>query len=69
VQLFCALLFPLCPLLVGLLRWVEHGAALHLSSAEAAEATHFLTCDDRVIRRYSGQMTVESPVTFTTSLT
>lgn len=43
--------------------------ALHLACAEAAGAERFLTCDDRLIRRYSGQMIVESPVTFTTSLT
>jgi hypothetical protein len=43
--------------------------ALHLACAEAAGATHFLTCDDRLIRRYSGQMVVQTPVTFTTSLT
>jgi predicted nucleic acid-binding protein len=43
--------------------------ALHLACADAAVATHFLTCDDRLIRRYSGQMIVQTPVTFTTSLT
>jgi hypothetical protein len=43
--------------------------ALHLACAEAAGAERFLTCDDRLIRRYSGQMVVQSPVTFTTSLT
>jgi predicted nucleic acid-binding protein len=43
--------------------------ALHLACAEAAGATHFLTCDDRLIRRYSNQMIVQTPVTFTTSLT
>jgi predicted nucleic acid-binding protein len=43
--------------------------ALHLACAEAAGATHFLTCDDRLIRRYSNQMFVQTPVTFTTSLT
>jgi predicted nucleic acid-binding protein len=43
--------------------------ALHLACAEAAGAERFLTCDDRLIRRYSGQMIVQSPVTFTTSLT
>jgi hypothetical protein len=42
--------------------------ALHLACAEAAGATHFLTCDDRLVRRYSGQMIVQTPVTFTTSL-
>jgi len=43
--------------------------ALHLACAEAAGAERFLTCDDRLIRRYSGQMMVQSPVTFTTDLT
>jgi len=43
--------------------------ALHLACAEAAGTERFLTCDDRLIRRYSGQMIVESPVTFTTNLT
>jgi hypothetical protein len=43
--------------------------ALHLACAEAAGATHFLTCDDRLIRRYSGRMIVQTPVTFATSLT
>jgi predicted nucleic acid-binding protein len=43
--------------------------ALHLACAEAADAESFLTCDDRLIRRYSGQIIVQSPVTFTTNLT
>jgi predicted nucleic acid-binding protein len=43
--------------------------ALHLACAEAAGAERFLTCDDRLIRRCSGQMIVQSPVTFTTDLT
>ena len=43
--------------------------ALHLACAEAAGAERFLTCDDRLIRRYSGQMIVQSPVTFITDLT
>jgi predicted nucleic acid-binding protein len=43
--------------------------ALHLACAEAAGAERFLTCDDRLIRRYSGQMIVQNPVTFTTNLT
>lgn len=42
--------------------------AWHLACAEAAEAERFLTCDDRLIRRYSGRMIVENPVTFTTNL-
>ncbi len=40
---------------------------LHLACAEAAGATHFR--DDRLIQRYSGQMIVQTPVTFTTGLT
>lgn len=43
--------------------------ALHLACAEAAGAERFLTCDDRLIRRYSGQMLIQNPVTFTTNLT
>lgn len=43
--------------------------ALHAACAEAAGTDNFLTCDDRLIRRYSGQMFVQSPVTFTTNLT
>jgi predicted nucleic acid-binding protein len=42
--------------------------ALHLACAEAASATHFLICDDRLVRRYSGQMIVQSLAIFTTSL-
>ncbi|MBU6403002.1 MAG: PIN domain-containing protein [Verrucomicrobia bacterium] len=42
--------------------------AFHLACAEAAGTERFLTCDDRLIRRYSGQMIVESPVAFTINL-
>ena len=42
--------------------------ALHLASAESAATDRFLTCDDRLIRRYSGQMVVQNPITFITSL-
>ena len=28
--------------------------ALHLACAEAAKTDHFLTCDDRLLKRYSG---------------
>jgi predicted nucleic acid-binding protein len=41
--------------------------ALHLAAAEAAGADRFLTCDDRLLRRYSGQMVVQSPVLFITN--
>jgi predicted nucleic acid-binding protein len=42
--------------------------ALHVACAEAAGATHFLTCDDRLIRRYSGPLTVQTPATFITTI-
>ncbi len=42
--------------------------ALHAACAEAIGAERFLTCDDRLIRRYSGGMTVESPLTFIMNL-
>ena len=42
--------------------------ALHLACAEAMGAEVFLTCDDRLLRRYSGQMRIENPVTFATRL-
>ncbi|MBI4327988.1 MAG: hypothetical protein HY674_22385 [Chloroflexi bacterium] len=42
--------------------------ALHLVAAEAAAADRFLTCDDRLMRRYSGQMVVQSPLIFITNL-
>ena len=36
--------------------------ALHAACAESAGAEIFLTCDDRLIRRYSGKMIVQTPV-------
>jgi predicted nucleic acid-binding protein len=42
--------------------------ALHVAAAEAEGATHFITCDDRVIRRYGGTLIVQTPATFITSL-
>lgn len=38
--------------------------ALHLASAEEAGVDYFLSCDDRVVRRYSGRMMVVDPQTF-----
>lgn len=40
--------------------------ALHASSAEAAGASHFITCDDRLIRRYIGPLTCVDPQNFIT---
>ena len=39
--------------------------ALHLACGEAGEADFFLTCDDRVVKRYRGKkMVVLNPVQF-----
>ena len=38
--------------------------ALHLACAEAAGADCFLTCDDRLIKRYVGPLTVQTPTNF-----
>jgi len=43
--------------------------ALHLACAEAAESEYFLTCDDRVIQRYQGQVKVLNPADFVLSVT
>ena len=41
--------------------------ALHLACAEATGADYFLTCDDRLIRRYVGPLTVQTPPNFISS--
>jgi predicted nucleic acid-binding protein len=38
--------------------------ALHVSSAEAAEADYFVSCDDRLLKRYNGKMKALSPTQF-----
>lgn len=38
--------------------------ALHVACAEASTSKYFLTCDDRLIRRYKGAMEVRNPVDF-----
>ena len=43
--------------------------ALHGACAEQAGAEYFLTCDDRVIRRYNGGMKAISPVEFVLRVT
>jgi predicted nucleic acid-binding protein len=42
--------------------------ALHIACAEAANSDYFLTCDDRMIRRYQGELKVVSPVDFVMSI-
>ena len=43
--------------------------ALHLACAEAAASEYFLTCDDRVTRRYQGSLRVLNPVEFVLAIT
>ena len=43
--------------------------ALHPACAEAAASEYFLTCDDRVIRRYQGSLRVLNPVEFVLATT
>jgi predicted nucleic acid-binding protein len=38
--------------------------ALHVACAEAAGCDYFLTCDDRLIKRYNGKIKVDNPVNF-----
>jgi len=39
--------------------------ALHLACAEQLEVDALITCDDRMTKRYKGNLTVINPVTFT----
>ncbi|WP_072620740.1 type II toxin-antitoxin system VapC family toxin [Spirulina major] len=43
--------------------------ALHVATAEAAQCEVFLTCDDRLLRRYSGPLRAMNPVTLVLELT
>jgi len=43
--------------------------ALHVACAEASGCDYFLTCDDRLVRRYSGQLKVVNPVSFVLEIT
>lgn len=43
--------------------------ALHVACSEAAGCDYFLTCDDRLMRRYSGSLKVVNPVTFVLDVT
>lgn len=38
--------------------------ALHVACAETAGASYFLTCDDRLIRRYAGRIAALNPLDF-----
>lgn len=43
--------------------------ALHVACAEAAGSDYFLTCDDRLIRRYQGTLVATNPVSFVLAMT
>ena len=42
--------------------------ALHVASAEQAGADYFLSCDDRIVRRYSGKLRVQNPQIFANTI-
>jgi predicted nucleic acid-binding protein len=46
---------------------VKIADALHLAFADELKADYFLTCDDSLIKRYSGPMKVMNPTTFITT--
>lgn len=43
--------------------------ALHVACTEASECDYFLTCDDRLIRRYQGKIEVLNPLSFVLAAT
>ncbi len=43
--------------------------ALHVACAEASDCQYFVTCDDRLIRRYQGALTAIDPLSFVRELT
>lgn len=38
--------------------------ALHIASAEKADCSYFLACDDRLLRRYTGTVNALNPASF-----
>jgi hypothetical protein len=38
--------------------------SLHIACAEASNCNYFITCDDRIIKRYKGSIKAQSPVDF-----
>jgi len=39
--------------------------ALHLACAEKMKCEYFITCDDRILRRYEGNLKAINPIQFT----
>ncbi len=46
------------------LKGIKSLDALHLACAEASGCDYFLTCDDRIIKRYDGHIQVKNPADF-----
>ncbi len=42
--------------------------ALHLACAERLKAAYFVTCDDRIIRKYTGMVNALNPVELTMAM-
>jgi predicted nucleic acid-binding protein len=42
--------------------------ALHLACAEVARADYFVTCDDRIIKKYSGAVVIKTPTELAVAL-
>ena len=42
--------------------------SLHLACAEASEIDFFITCDDKIIKRYNGKIEIKNPVEFTMNI-
>ncbi|MEK6680573.1 MAG: PIN domain-containing protein [Nitrospirota bacterium] len=42
--------------------------ALHLACAEELKVDYFLTCDDKMLKRYKGPIKLQSPVDFVTNI-
>ena len=38
--------------------------SLHLACAEELKADYFITCDDKIIKRYNGKLRVKNPIEF-----
>lgn len=42
--------------------------ALHLACAEALDVDYFITCDDRLIRKYAGTLKTATPTAFVSTI-
>jgi len=42
--------------------------ALHLACAEELKVDYFITCDDKIIKKYCGKIEIRTPVEFITNI-